>query len=232
MQRSSSFESTHSTAQEEAYQHIRHAIRMGLQRPGARLVPEEIASALGMSRMPVREALNRLAAEGLIVMRPNRGAVVRDLTEKEVREVFEMRAVLEGLAAAMAARRVSADDIHDLEQILARMQRSAANTSDWITVHRQFHERLCAVSDAPRLMHQISALHSVIEPLMRIWMEARPSVDYVQDVHREILAALKLGDAEGVEALVRAHILRTIAGITAPRSANTAHPANPATPAA
>lgn len=73
MQRSSSFESTHSTAQEEAYQHIRHAIRMGLQRPGARLVPEEIASALGMSRMPVREALNWLAAEGLIVMRPNRG---------------------------------------------------------------------------------------------------------------------------------------------------------------
>ena len=112
-----------------------------------------------------------------------------------------------------------ADDIHDLEQLLAKMQRSAANTSDWITVHRQFHERLCAVSDAPRLMHQISALHSVIEPLMRIWMEARPSVDYVQDVHREILAALKAGDAEGVEALVRAHILRTIAGITAPRPA-------------
>lgn len=220
MQQPPPFEALHATAQEEAYQHIRHAIRMGLLRPGARLVPEEIATQIGMSRMPVREALNRLAAEGLIVMRPNRGAVVRDLSDKEVREVFEMRAVLEGLAASLAARHASADDIHDLEQLLEKMQRSAANTSDWITVHRQFHERLCAISDAPRLMHQISSLHSVIEPLMRIWMENRPStsVAYVQDVHREILAALKAGDASGVEALVRAHILRTIAGITAPRA--------------
>lgn len=216
IQRSPSFETTHASAQEEAYRHVRHAIRMGVARPGERLVPEEIASSLGMSRMPVREALNRLAAEGLITMRPNRGAVVRNLTEQEIREVFEMRAVLEGLAASMAVQRVSADDLHDLEQLLEKMQRSEASASDWITVHRQFHERLCSISDAPRLMHQISSLHSMIEPLMRIWMENSPSVSHVQHVHRDILETLRAGDAAAVETLMRAHILRTIAGITAP----------------
>ena len=213
-QRPPPFESAHSTAQEEAYQHIRHAIRMGVMRPGVRLVPEEIATSIGMSRMPVREALNRLAAEGLIVMRPNRGAVVRGLTEKEVREVFEMRAVLEGLAASLAVARVTPADIQDLEQLLGRMQHSAASTSDWITVHRQFHERLCAISDAPRLIYQISALHSVVEPLMRIWLENRPSFSYVQDVHEDLLVALKAGDAAAMETRMRAHVLRTVSGIT------------------
>ena len=219
-QRPPPFESVHSTAQEEAYQHIRHAIRMGLMRPGARLVPEEIATSIGMSRMPVREALNRLAAEGLIVMRPNRGAVVRGLTEKEVREVFEMRAVLEGLAASMAVSRVTPADIQDLRQLLARMQHAASSISDWITVHRQFHERLCAISDAPRLMYQISALHSVVEPLMRIWLENWPSSSYVQDVHEDLLATLLAGDAAAMETSMRAHVLRTVAGITAAMKQN------------
>lgn len=214
-QRTPPFESAHSTAQEEAYQHIRHAIRMGVMRPGVRLVPEEIATSIGMSRMPVREALNRLAAEGLIVMRPNRGAVVRGLTEKEVHEVFEMRAVLEGLAASMAVSRVRPADIQDLELLLVRMQNSASNTSDWITVHRQFHERLCAISDAPRLMYQISALHSVVEPLMRIWLENLSSFSYVQDVHEDLLVVLKAGDAADMESKMRAHVLRTVSGITA-----------------
>ncbi len=212
-QRPPRFEPAHSTAQEEAYQYLLHAIRMGVMRPGARLVPEEIASAVGMSRMPVREALGRLATEGLIVMRPNRGAVVRALTEHEVLEVFEMRAVLEGLAASMAATRANASDFQDLEQLLVRMQQSASSTSAWITVHRQFHERLCAISDAPRLMQQISALHAVVEPLMRLWLENGSSSSYLQDRHEDILTALKAGDPDAMESMVRAHVRRTVAGI-------------------
>jgi len=208
-----SFESASSSAQDEAYEHVRHSIRMGLVTPGTRLVPDEIAAAIGMSRMPVREALNRLTAEGLVAMRPNRGAVVRGLSQKEVREVFEMRAVLEGLAAAMAVARVGVDDVEDLQRLLARMQRSSADTSNWITVHRQFHERLCAISDAPRLMHQISALHTVVEPLMRLWLDQREASSYVQDVHEELLRTLQAGDAAAMEAMMRAHVLRTVDGI-------------------
>jgi DNA-binding GntR family transcriptional regulator len=214
-QRPPRFEPAHSTAQEEAYQYVLHGIRMGVMRPGERLVPDEIATAVGMSRMPVREALSRLATEGLIVVRANRGAVVRELTEDEVQEVFEMRAVLEGLAASMAATRANAADFQDLEQLLARMQQSASSTSAWITVHRQFHERLCAISAAPRLMQQISALHAVVEPLMRLWLENGSSSSYLQDRHEDILTALKAGDPEAMEAMVRAHVRRTVPGIVA-----------------
>jgi len=212
--RQSPFEPRPASAQEEAYQHILHGIRMGEMRPGDRLVPEEIAAAIGMSRMPVREAFSRLAGEGLLVIRPNRGVVVRGLTEKEVSEVFEMRAVLEGLAAAMAAERATEADIQDLEQLLVRMESCQPSLSDWITVHRQFHERLCSISDAPRLMRQISSLHSVVEPLMRIWLENSPSLDSIQSVHEELMQALRDGDSAVMEALMRAHVRETTSSIT------------------
>ncbi|MCD2514496.1 GntR family transcriptional regulator [Comamonas endophytica] len=211
--RRSPFDTVHATAQEEAYQHIKRGIRMGELRPGTRLTPDGIAAEIGTSRMPVREALNRLATEGLIVNRPNRGAVVRVLTAKEVREVFAMRSVLEGLAASLAAENVTANDIEDLERLLQRMDRSGLDASEWITAHSQFHERLSIIADAPQLMRQIAALHSVCEPLMRVWLEGRPSPDYVHDRHDELISALKARDGQTVESLMRAHILRTLPGI-------------------
>ena len=202
------------SAHEQAYHHLSHAIRMGHMKPGERLVADDVANAIGMSRMPVREALRRLASEGLLVMPPNRGAIVRELSEAEVVEVFEMRAVLEGLAAAMAARRCTPGDIADLQDLLASMQRCEGDLSQWITVHRQFHERLCGISAAPRLMQQISSLHSVVEPLMRIWLENDPASGAVQQVHQRLLATLQSGDADRMEQEMRAHVRRTAAGIT------------------
>lgn len=202
------------SAHEQAYHHLSHAIRMGHMKPGERLVADDVASAIGMSRMPVREALRRLASEGLLVMPPNRGAIVRELSESEVLEVFEMRAVLEGLAASMAARRCTPGDIADLQDLLASMQRCEGDLSQWITVHRQFHERLCGISAAPRLMQQISALHSVVEPLMRIWLENDPGCCTVQQVHEQLLATLQLGEPDRIEQDMRAHVRRTAQGIT------------------
>lgn len=211
------------SAHEQAYHHLSHAIRMGHVKPGERLVADDVAHAIGMSRMPVREAFRRLASEGLLIMPPNRGAIVRELSESEVVEVFEMRAVLEGLAAGMAARRCQARDIADLEDLLSSMQRCGSDLSQWITVHRRFHERLCAISAAPRLMQQISALHSVVEPLMRIWLESNPEPSRVQQVHEQLLAALQSGDAQRAEQEMRAHVRRTVDPIT--RAMRAARPA-------
>ncbi|MCD2514500.1 GntR family transcriptional regulator [Comamonas endophytica] len=202
------------SAHEQAYHYLSHAIRMGQLKPGERLVADDIANAIGMSRMPVREAFRRLAAEGLLVMPPNRGAIVRALSEFEVVEVFEMRAVLEGLAASMAVRRHTPRDIADLEDLLAGMRRCGSDLSQWITVHRQFHERLCGISAAPRLLQQISALHSVVEPLMRIWLENQSGCCGVQQVHERLLAVLQAGDPERMEQEMRAHVRRTVDGIT------------------
>lgn len=193
------------SAQEEAYQYLLNAIRMGVLQPGQRIVAEDCAEALDMSRMPIREALRRLSAEGLVAMRANRGAVVKKLSKDEVLEIFEMRAVLEALAAAKAVKKASAADIHELEFLLNRLDAVKSDMSLWITAHREFHEKISAISQSPRLLAQISSLHALIEPLMRIWIEKSPESKNVNSVHQEILRVMKSGDAQAMEKLMLKH---------------------------
>ena len=193
------------SAQEEAYQYLLNAIRMGTLQPGSRIVAEDIATELDMSRMPIREALRRLSAEGLISLRTNRGAVVKKLSKEEVSEIFEMRAVLEGLAAGMAVKRASATDIKELELLLARLRAVQNDLPLWITAHREFHEKISAISRAPRILAQITSLHALIEPLMRVWIETSPESKNVNSVHERILEVMKSGDAEEMEQLIKKH---------------------------
>src|SRR5687767_4743785 len=94
---------------------------MGEYRTGQRLLPEALALEIGTSRMPVREALRRLATEGLVTIRPNRGVTVSGLNVSDMQEVFEMRAVLEGLAARLALPRLTEARIRQLEDMLDRI---------------------------------------------------------------------------------------------------------------
>lgn len=198
-------ESSPLSAQEEAYQYLLHAIRIGQLKPGQRLIAEDIANELAMSRMPIREALRRLSAEGLIILRANRGAIVKQLSKDEVQEIFEMRAVLEGLAGAMATKKATAADIAELEILLQRLKTAQNDLSLWITAHREFHEKISAISRAPRLLKQISSLHVLIEPLMRVWIESSPESKNVYSVHEKILQVMRDGDADAMEALIKKH---------------------------
>ena len=105
------FQKTAISAEDEAYLHLQREIRLGRYAPGQRLVPDVVAAEIGTSRMPVRGALRRLASEGLVEIRANRGAVVRGLNQQEMLEVFEMRSVLEGLAMRNAVLHMNAEHI-------------------------------------------------------------------------------------------------------------------------
>lgn len=146
-------------------------------------------------------------------MPPNRGALVRELSEGEVIEVFEMRAVLEGLAAAMAAKRYVQADVDDLVDLLSKMKRCGPDLSGWITAHRRFHERFCAISGAHRLMEQISSLHSIVEPLMRIWLENNNPSPFLQEHHEQLLTSLQSGDPDKLEREMRSHVRETAESI-------------------
>lgn len=203
------------TAEEEAYRYVLGRIRMGLFKAGDRLVAEEIAIEIGMSRMPVREAFRRLATQELLTIRPNRGAIVRGLDEAEVTEVFEMRAVLEGLAAVSAINVLGATELDELERRLDVMERCADDVSTWVTAHRDFHMYLCSFSGKPRLLAQISALHMAIEPHMRLWLESAEKLVSAREDHSLILDALRRKRPELVETVVRDHVCATIAALTA-----------------
>jgi DNA-binding GntR family transcriptional regulator len=173
-------------------------------------VPEDIASRLGMSRMPVRDAFRRLETQELLTIRPNRGAVVRGLNLEEAIEVFEMRAVLEGLASAAALAKMGKDEVDELERRLEAMDRYAGDLSEWIGAHRDFHLYLCGFSGRPRLLAQIASLHVAIEPHMRLWLQSAPQPLAGHDDHALILDALRRRRPELVEAVVRDHVMGTI----------------------
>lgn len=198
------------TAEEEAYKYLLDAICKGQYCTGDRLIAEDIATDIGMSRMPVREAFRRLAAEGLVTLRPNRGAIVSGLNIDEMHEVFEMRSALEGLAIRVAVAKITPRHLSLLERLLDDMDDFRDDSAEWISRHRAFHEYLCSLSGRPRLMRQITALYSVIEPHMRLWLQHAEKPLSARQEHSVILDALRAGDAAVAERVVREHIEGTV----------------------
>lgn len=197
------------TAEEEAYRYLLEALRRGKYRAGDRLVPEEIAAELGMSRMPVREAFRSLAADGLVVIRPNRGCIVAGLTLDEIYETFEMRSVLEGLAVRLAMPHIDDEVIAELNRLLDRMERAGSTGSDWVSRHYDFHSFICGLSDRPKLIRQISALHVTIEPYLRIWFDYVEKPLSAREEHVKVIDALCSRDAGHAEEEMRSHIIGT-----------------------
>lgn len=198
------------TAEEEAYSYLLDAICKGQYRTGDRLIAEDIATDIGMSRMPVREAFRRLAAEGLVTLRPNRGAIVSGLNIEEMREVFEMRSALEGLAIRLAVPKLTERHLARLERQLDEMDDYRDDSAEWVSRHRAFHEYLCSLAERPRLMRQINALYSVIEPHMRLWLQHVDKPMSAREEHSVILDALRTGDAREAERVICEHIEGTV----------------------
>lgn len=199
------------TAEEEAYRFLLDGICQGRYATGQRLVTEDIAAALSMSRMPVREALRRLDGEGLVTVRPNRGAVVSGLSIDEMREVFDMRSALEGLAIRIATPRCTEQQLQTLERLLDEMDAYDAEPGEWITRHYAFHEYLCGLSGRLRLQRQICGLYSLIEAPMRLWMQQvtikRRSA---REAHQVLIDAMRARDADRAEHVLREHIEHTV----------------------
>jgi DNA-binding GntR family transcriptional regulator len=199
-----------STAEEEAYEYILERIRSGHYAADDRLIPEEIAAEIGMSRMPIREAFRRLAAEGLVTIRPNRGCVVSGLTLDGIFEVFEVRSVLEGLAVRLAMPKIDRSVLADLRLLLERMEISEERDADsWLADHYRFHEYLCGLSARPKLIGQIRTLHVAIEPYLRVYCHHVNKSRSADEAHRVLVDTLSTGDVRAAEDAMREHILGT-----------------------
>ena len=154
------------TAQQEAYDHVREMIMSGDLKPGERINLAEVAKALAISRMPVRDALRQLDAEGLVSLRPNRGARVVSLAPIEVEELYLIRAALEPLAVKLAVPRITRDEIDQLALIKEQMDRASGNRSVWLARHRQFHDALYRLSGRAHLTRQITRVTDLLAPYL------------------------------------------------------------------
>jgi DNA-binding GntR family transcriptional regulator len=181
-------------------------IASGQIAPGEPLRQLELADRLGISATPVREALRRLEAQGLVVRHPHRGVRVAEVEPAEMSELYIIRAALEGLAVEHAVPHLTPKDIRALEQIHERLEvgRAKGALKSLRKLNYDFHTRLYRHSELPRLTRIIDSLWPLF-PWDSIWaIPGRAASSAVE--HREILDALKKGDAVAAGSAMRRHI--------------------------
>lgn len=201
------------SAQQRAYRYIRDRIMSGDLAGGQKLKPGHIAELLNISRMPVREALLQLDAEGLVTARPNTSAVVTSLTAEEVEELFEMRAALEALAIVTALPNLRPESFLELETLLQRMSNASGDRRQWVMRHGEFHDYLCQLSGRPRLAGQIQSLRNAVQPYLLMYVSHYQSPEIEGSEHEALLAAIRTGNSLLVESVVRDHIMKAGRGV-------------------
>ncbi|MFC4948950.1 GntR family transcriptional regulator [Pseudonocardia sp. GCM10023141] len=198
-------------ASERAAGTMRELILSGDFAAGARLGEAELAERLGVSRTPVREALTRLAAEGLVEIIPNRGARVSSWTVAELEGVFELRAALEPRLTGLAVPRASAADTAELADLAHAMERvglpgPGQDLDAIVALNRAFHGRLVALADHPAMATALAgAIHAPIV-LRNFHAYDDASLRRSLSHHVEIVAAIRAGDPAWAQAVMTAHI--------------------------
>lgn len=203
------------SSQQQAYTYLQDLIVSGALPGGARLKPEFIAAELGISRMPVREAIRQLDAEGYVTIRLNRGAIVTARGREELIELFEVRAALEGLALRLAAEHVDAETLSDLEIELQRLRGVAADSANWLARHDDFHDRLCAASGRHQLQAECRRYRLAVRPYVKLYLRSGRRFEQPGFEHEILIDALRARDAARAERVAREHILANAQAIAA-----------------
>jgi DNA-binding GntR family transcriptional regulator len=218
--------SLESTKADEIALVVEEAIVSGELRPGTVLRQEQLSERFAVSRTPVREALRRLAALGLVSFEPNRGVRVRTLSREELREAFLVRAELESLATELAAPKMTEEDLDELERAEAEFSRATQElraapadeadrwrlTSEWVRANHGFHDVIYRVAAAP-LVERLAKSARRSFSGHAVWAPGGSETDALYErndrEHRAIIAALRAGNAIGARALAREHVLHS-----------------------
>jgi DNA-binding GntR family transcriptional regulator len=195
---------------QHVFENLKGAIIRGDMPPGNRLVESRIADALGISRTPVREAIHKLEREGLLRKLPQGGFFVVGLTREDIEETFGIRSVLESYAARLAAIKHRQEELRPLEEKVDEFQTclDRGKMDRLPKINTEFHDLLYALCRSPKLIKMINNLREQIYRFRKIILKMEEMAKTSNDDHKEMLKAMKKRDADRVEALVRAHILR------------------------
>lgn len=185
---------------------LRRGILTGRRKPGDRLVEDRLSAELGVSRVPIREALRLLAAEGLVEVQPRRGASVAEFSAEVAHDLVEVRAMLEGLNARLAARHRAPAIIAELRQVLAEGNTAAqsGNVADLVRLNGEFHDKLAEAGRNSILWDIMRTLRERTSLVFAANTARRSQQDW--DEHSRILAAVIEGDEELSSLLATRHV--------------------------
>lgn len=198
---------------ERAYRRLRESIVQGALPAGRRISERSLASALGISAQPVREALRRLEQDGMVVTLPRRGTVVAEVGPAQLAELGRIRAALEGVAAALAAERLDEADLAALAAIVRRMRAGtdAADTEALAEANEEFHALIHRASGNLFLIRSLASLRAYDHLGRQRAVGSTPrDLPRALAEHRAILAALRRHDPALAEARMRQHVLRSL----------------------
>lgn len=193
---------------ELVFESLREAIITAQLKPGERMMEIQLAEEMGVSRTPVREAIRKLELEGLVVMVPRKGAYVAGLSLKDIADVFEIRRALEGLAAELAADRITEDELEKLERYLVIIAEEieGGDIEKVVETDTQFHTLLYEASRNSRLSQTISNLREQIQRFRTTSLSYPGRMKEALEEHRKIVEAISVRDGEAARLIAMEHI--------------------------
>ncbi|HEX4830406.1 MAG TPA: GntR family transcriptional regulator [Trebonia sp.] len=204
-----------------AYDAIRLQILSGSVTPGTRLIEADLARDLQTSRTPIREALRRLEAEGLLEVSPHRGARVSEWTLEDLREIYDLRSALESMAAERAAIRISEETLAELVALCDEMDgqapaRTSASRDRISALNNRYHDLVREAAASPRLNTMIQSVVQLPLVSATFHRYRAPDMQRSANQHRELIEALRVGDGQWAGAVMRAHVLAAKATLVKP----------------
>ena len=187
---------------------LRQAILRGEMEPGERLMEIQLADKLGVSRTPIREAIRKLELEGLVIMIPRKGAEVAHITEKDMRDVLEVRAALEELAATLACRNVTPERIEELKMANKRFE-AAIISKDVVAIvdaDVNFHDIIYAMTDNQRLIQIINNLREQMYRYRVEYLKEEQTRNLLVSEHEELVKAIREGDVQKAQDISFHHL--------------------------
>jgi len=187
---------------------LEYDILSGKYKPGESLKEAKLSSEFGVSRTPVREAIRKLELEGLVEYVPNRGAIVKGISDQDVKDIYTIRMLIEGLAARWATERITRDELNRLEEILQleELYTKKNDLGQLIRCDNSFHETIFQASKSIPLMNTLSSFHHFVMKARAVSFSTPGRAAEVLKEHRAIMEAIMAGDADKAETLTTEHV--------------------------
>lgn len=197
------------------FKQLRGDIIKGKYKENDELREVTIGKELGVSRTPVREALRQLELEGLVKIIPNKGAYVTGISQKDVKDIYMIRSMLEGLCARWATENITEEQLQELEEIILlsefHMKRESSNSADQVTeMDGRFHTVLYEACNSKILSHVLADFHKYVMSARRASVVSEERARKSVREHKQILRAIRDRDADLAEQLANEHILHVI----------------------
>jgi DNA-binding GntR family transcriptional regulator len=193
----------------KVFNQLQNDILNGLYQPGDSLIETKLSEELGVSRTPIREAIRQLELEGLVQSFPNKGAVVKGISSKDIEDIYTIRMLIEGLAARWATEKITPEELDELKEAveLEEFYTIRNDTEHLLKSDSRFHEIVYKACKSKPLIHTLSTFHHYVQRARVASMSSPGRAQQVLEEHKAILNAIIGGRAEMAEKLATEHVM-------------------------